>query len=79
MKIEVMGAGCKTCKVLYENTKQAIIDLELDVEVEYVTDLSKIISMGFMKTPILSVNGKAIVVGSMPSVDEIKKILKETK
>ena len=36
--IKVLGAGCKSCHEQYENAKQAIKDMGLSVEVEYITD-----------------------------------------
>jgi len=76
MQIQVMGTGCKTCRTLYERTKQAATELHLDGEVEYITDVQKIISMGFLTSPILMVDGRAVKVGELPSTEEIKKLLK---
>jgi len=46
-----------------------------DFEVEKVSDLSKIMAFGIMITPALVVDGVVKVVGQVPSVDEIKKII----
>jgi protein-disulfide isomerase len=40
-----------------------------------VTDLKQIMSFGVMMTPALVVDGQVKVVGKVPSVDEIKKII----
>ena len=42
--IKVLGAGCKSCHEQYENAKQAVKDMGLSVEVEYITDMQKVIS-----------------------------------
>ncbi len=68
-----------TCKTLFENTKQAVAELSLDAEVEYITDIQKIIEMGYLKTPILTVNGNAVLVGGLPSVEEVKELLEGTE
>jgi len=76
-KIQVLGSGCPTCKKLYELTKQVVKELNLNKEVEYVTDISKIIEMGVMSSPVLAVDGKPILVGQLPDVEKIKNLLKE--
>ncbi|MDH7476036.1 MAG: thioredoxin family protein [Microgenomates group bacterium] len=75
MKIQVLGSGCATCKALYELTKKAVSELKLDVEVEYVTDISKIIEMGLMQSPVLAIDGKPVMVGYKPDIEEIKKLI----
>jgi small redox-active disulfide protein 2 len=77
MKIEVMGSGCPKCKKLFERTEEAVKALGLDVMVDYITDVEKIVAMGFIQSPILMVNGKAVMVGQLPSTDEITTILKQ--
>ena len=77
MKIQVLGSGCPTCKELYELTLQAVKELNLKEEVEYITDISKIIEMGIMSSPVLAVDGKPVMVGFLPDVEKIKNLLKE--
>lgn len=77
MNVTVMGTGCPMCKKLFERTQEAVKALGLEVTVDYVTDVEKIIAMGFMHSPILTVNGKAVLVGELPSVDKIKELVKQ--
>jgi len=79
MKIQVLGSGCPTCKRLYETTKEAVVQLNLNEEVEYITDISKIVEMGVMQSPVLAINGKPVLVGSVPDVEKIKSIIMEAK
>jgi len=79
MKIQVLGSGCPTCKKLYELTKEAVKELNLNEEVEYITDISKIIEMGVMSSPVLAVDGKPVMVGFLPDIEKIKGLLKETQ
>ncbi len=79
MKIQVLGSGCPTCKKLYELTQQAVKELNLNEEVEYITDVSKIIEMGVMSSPVLAVDGKPVMVGFLPDVEKVKSILKEAQ
>lgn len=72
MKIQVLWSGCVTCKALYELTKKAVSELKLDVEVEYITDISKIIEMGVMQSLVLAINGKPVMAGFKNDIEEIK-------
>jgi len=75
--IQVMGSGCPTCKKLFELTKQAAEELNLTIEVEYVSDIQKIIDMGMLSSPVLVINGQAVLAGQIPSVDKLKQIIGE--
>jgi small redox-active disulfide protein 2 len=78
MKIQVLGSGCPTCKKLFELTEKAVLELGLKTEVEYITDIQKIIEMGVMSSPVLAVNGKPILTGFVPDIEKIKKIIKDS-
>ena len=75
MKIAVLGSGCSACKALYELTKKAVVELGLKDEIEYITDISKIIEMGVIQSPVLAINGKPVMVGFIPDVEKIKEII----
>jgi small redox-active disulfide protein 2 len=77
MKIQVLGAGCPTCKKLYEITKQAVKEMGLHDEVEYVTDMQQIVNMGLMSSPVLAINGKPALVGFVPDVEKVKSAIKK--
>ena len=76
-QIQVLGSGCPTCKKLFELTKQAVEDLDLKTEVEYITDIQKIVEMGVMQSPVLAINGKPVMTGSVSDVEKIKKIIND--
>jgi small redox-active disulfide protein 2 len=78
MKLQILGTGCAKCNALVMTTEKAAQALGLPYEIEKITDLKQIMSFGVMMTPALVVNGKVKVVGKVPSVDEIKKLLAET-
>lgn len=77
MKIQVLGSGCPTCKKLFELTAQAVKELGLKIEVEYITDVQKIIEMGVMSSPVLAINGKPVITGFLPEVEKIKETIKK--
>lgn len=73
--IKVLGAGCKSCHEQYENTKKAVENLGLDVEVEYITDMEKVMSYGVMSMPALLVNDKIVSVGKVLKPKEIEHFI----
>ena len=74
--IKVLGAGCKSCHEQYQNVKAAVKNLSLDVEVEYITDMEKIMEYGIMSMPALVVNDKVASVGKVLKAAEVEKLLK---
>lgn len=76
MDIKILGGGCKNCNKLEKNTKEAIENLGLDIEVQKITDFAQITALGVMRTPTLMVDGKAIVTGRVAKAKEITKLLK---
>jgi len=76
MKIQVLGSGCPTCKNLYELTKKAVSELGLEEEVEYITDVTKIVEMGVMSSPVLAIDGKPVMVHSTNDIEKIKNLIK---
>ncbi len=63
--IKVLGAGCKSCHEQYENAKQAIKDMGLSVEVEYITDMQEVMEYGVMSMPAIVVNEKVVSMGKV--------------
>ncbi len=76
MKIHILGPGCAKCTQLAETVTAAAKELGIDYEMEKVSDFNKIMSFGVMMTPGLVVDGVVKAVGRVPSLDEIKGMLK---
>jgi len=77
MTIKILGTGCPNCQKLEANTKKAVEELGLkDVRVKHLYDVNKIIEMGVMITPVLAIDDEIVVAGEIPTVEEIKEILK---
>lgn len=73
--IKVLGAGCKSCHELYENTQKAVKNMGLDTGVEYITDMQKVMSYGAMSMPVLVVNEKVVSMGKVLKPKDIEKLL----
>ncbi|MGN0483909.1 MAG: thioredoxin family protein [Lachnospiraceae bacterium] len=78
VSIKVLGSGCKSCHALYENTKEAVKNAGLSVEVEYVTDLEKIMEYGVMCMPGLVVNETVVSAGKVLKPADIEKLLQKS-
>jgi small redox-active disulfide protein 2 len=76
MQLQILGTGCARCNALVMATEKAAQALGLQYELEKVTDLNRIMSFGVMMTPALVVDGQVKVSGKVPSLDELKSILK---
>lgn len=75
MKIQVLGSGCATCKKLHEITQQAVLEMGRDENVQYITDVSKIIEMGVMQSPVLAIDGVPVMTGFTPDIKKIQKAI----
>lgn len=74
-KIQVLGPGCTKCKMLAEAAEKAAKSLGIEYEIEKVTSIDEIMTFGVMMTPALVVDGQVKVVGKVPGVEQIKKML----
>ena len=73
--IKVLGAGCKSCHEQYENAKAAVKALGLDLEVEYITDMEKVMAYGVMSMPAIVVNEKVVSMGKVLKTADVEKLL----
>ena len=75
--VKVLGAGCKACHEQYENAKTAVKALGLDVEVEYITDMEKVMGYGVMSMPAIVVNEKVVSMGKVLKAADMEKLLRK--
>jgi len=75
MEIKVLGTGCPKCKALEQATKDAVAKTGLNATITKVEDIVKIMEFNIMTTPALVIDGKVVMKGRVPSVDEISKLL----
>jgi len=75
MNIKILGPGCKNCKKLEANTKEALSELGIEATIEKVENMEEIMAYGIMSTPALVVDEQVKFSGKTPSVKELKKYL----
>lgn len=73
--IKVLGAGCKNCHDLFDASKAAVKNMGLSIEVEYVTDMEKIMEYGVMSMPALVINEKVVSMGKILKAADVEKLL----
>ncbi|OHD21901.1 MAG: redox-active disulfide protein 2 [Spirochaetes bacterium GWB1_59_5] len=75
MKVQILGTGCPKCKLLEQHAREAITELGIQVDVEKVTDIDKIMEMGVMMTPALAIDDVVKSVGKVLTKDQVKSYL----
>jgi small redox-active disulfide protein 2 len=60
-----------------QNVRKALTELNIQAEVLKVTDIDAIIEKGVMWTPALVIDGKLALQGKIPTVEQIKQLVKE--
>ena len=79
MKIQVAGPGCPRCFATEKNVRDACAQLNLSADVSHVYDIKEIAKLGAMFTPVVIVDGKIVVSGRIPTVEELKKLFSGIK
>lgn len=75
MNIKVLGGGCRNCENLLAAVKEAVAEKEIEAEIEYITDMAKIMEYGIMSTPALMVDNKVVSMGRVLKAKEVMKLL----
>ena len=73
--IEVLGHGCPNCQRLEANVRQALTMAGVEAQVVKVTDHREIAQRGVMSTPGLTIDGKLVSTGRIPSSGDIAEWL----
>ncbi len=74
-EIRILGTGCKKCVKLFNQAELAAKELALEYTIEKITEIDKIMDYGVMMTPALVVDGEIKVVGTVPKLEDLKKLL----
>ena len=76
MDIKVLGGGCKSCEALLAAAKEAVAQTGVDAEIEYVTDMERIMNYGVMSMPALMIDGTVVSVGKVLKAKEVTKLIR---
>lgn len=67
--------GWLNCEKLHQNVIDAVAEMGIATNVEYITDMAVVMSYNVMSTPIVVVNEQVASAGKVLSVGQIKEIL----
>jgi len=74
--IKILGGGCANCHALEANAREAVAALDIQAEIEAVTDFGLIAGYGVMNTPALVVDEQVVMSGRVPTADQVADLLK---
>ncbi|MGN0404095.1 MAG: thioredoxin family protein [Bariatricus sp.] len=72
--VKVLGAGCKSCHEQYEYVKTAMRTMDIPIEVEYITDMEKVMAYGAMSMPAIVVNERIVSMGKVLKAADVEKM-----
>ncbi len=75
MNIKVLGGGCKSCEALLKAVKEAVELKGIDAQVEYITDMEKIMNYGVMSMPALMLDEKIVSAGKVLKAKDVCRLL----
>ena len=71
MNIKILGPGCARCDQLEKITKEVVKELGIDVSLEHVKDVKKIMEYPILHTPGLVLNEELVCSGRVPTKAEV--------
>ena len=75
MDIKVLGPGCAKCQSLEKTVREVVASLKLDIKVEEIKDMKKIMQYPILMTPGLVINDKVVMSGKVPSKAEVERLI----
>ena len=67
--------GCRKCETLLASVKEAVAEKGIEAEIEYVTDMARIMEYGIMSTPALMIDNKVVSMGRVLKAKDVMKLL----
>jgi len=75
MKILVLGPGCQKCDYTKALIEEVASELGIKADVRQVRDVREILEYAVMMTPAVIIDEEEVLVGRVPSRDEVRKWL----
>lgn len=75
MNIKVLGGGCCKCENLLAAVKEAVAEKGIEAEIEYITDMTRIMEYGIMSTPALMIDDKIVSMGRVLKAKEVLRLI----
>ena len=65
--VKVLGVGCANCRTTVKLLETIAREKGVDIRLEKVEDMEKIMSYGIMSTPGVVIDGRVVHAGGIPS------------
>ena len=75
MKIKVLGTGCAKCHQVEHMAREVIQELGIDVTIEEVKDMSRILEYPILTTPGLVIDEEVVSSGRVPTKAEVTRFI----
>jgi len=75
ISIQVLGSGCSSCKTLHKKVLDIAKIIDSSLKVEYITDITKIVELGAMSSPVFAINSEIITAGKTPDEQVIRNAI----
>ena len=69
--VKVLGIGCANCKATVKLVEETAQKKGVDITLEKVEDLQKIMAYKVMATPAVVIDGQVVHAGGVPSRDKV--------
>jgi small redox-active disulfide protein 2 len=73
--IKILGTGCPKCRTLEKMTRDIVEKSSIEATITKAENVVDIMRYNVMVTPALVINGKVVLKGRIPSMDELKRLI----
>lgn len=77
INLTILGIGCRRSIALKDNVLEALKSLPAHIHVEEVTDVDELMKYDISATPALLINGRVVAQDRIPSVEEVRQLIRE--
>ena len=77
MKIEILGPGCDKCEYARKLIEKVCAEMNVEADVRAITDMREILQYAVMITPAVLIDDEEVLVGRVPTKDEVRRWLKQ--
>lgn len=71
-KVKILGAGCINCQTTKSLVEQVALEKGVDIEIEKVEDIQKIVAYGVMSTPAVVIDDAVVHAGGIPAREKVQ-------
>lgn len=75
MKIAILGTGCPKCRQTAEVVREAVTKAGVAATIEKIEDLREIMEFKVMRTPAVAIDGRVVISGRVPTVEDVTSLL----